>query len=813
MKLYEHFGKDGFHTSVATSFNVDFDAYENVMLARFRGAGCHNNLLIADGAMLSFALDGASALPRYAGRSYSVVGAKADAVFHPKIVLQLGREGGRMFVSSANVTSPGLAGNLEIAGLLESDGSDNGEARLIAGAWEFLQRFLGPKDEGVRHQIDWMRARTPWLRHITPATEIVKLADGSAAGFFTTGRATGIAEQFLQAFRGEAVRRLVIVSPYWDENLEALRYIRNRTGAHKAHVLVDSSRGLFPAHAVGDAQDIEIREFKRGSEKRFVHAKLIIVQTDRFDHILYGSANCTTPALGNARFRGANEEACLYRALPAGAAIEVLELADVLASAPLHIGALPPFAPGEPIPLGELAKAHPGHFECRFDTVAWWPPFGASADSVVVELLNTDGDVMPFTLVETPLQQDGARRWRLIGCEGRPSFARTRSQHGNVSALAIILLLDVLREEVKDRRNRRVDVLIAQLDEETDVGLWLLEALNSIEAEELTQRQRMERAPRRTAKGHDSADETAEAARTLTYAQFVAGRRLRSTNKAVSRNSLAGSELSHVRGFLNRLLSIGEPAPELAEAAVVGDAFNMGDEVADGASALEGGDNFNPPRQKPVNGDRTQTKQLNLARARHRRANRDALVAVVPNLSDLVLEKTNDTGINKIDLLRLRVVIMMLANAGWDGRSAPSLAQVLPPAGDKEGSWPRLIGRVLSIYFGGSNPAVSTLPMEEYYDQLTDDILESWATCLWAVHAIMISGAENKEVELLLRNFERLRKTIYQVTGLRPVEFSDPRIIQTMEALNQRFGENLRLDGGEILMRHAKSAQALSSTA
>ena len=56
MKLYERFGERGYHTSIITSFGVDFDAYENVVLPRLRGAGCHNNILLCDGALLTQSL-------------------------------------------------------------------------------------------------------------------------------------------------------------------------------------------------------------------------------------------------------------------------------------------------------------------------------------------------------------------------------------------------------------------------------------------------------------------------------------------------------------------------------------------------------------------------------------------------------------------------------------------------------------------------------------------------------------------------------------------------------------------------------------
>jgi hypothetical protein len=169
MRLYEHFGKDGFHTSLVTTFGIDFDAYENIMLARFRGAGCHNNILIADSRMVSLALDGASSLPRHAGRLYTVTGAPACGVFHPKVTLQLGRKAGRLIVSSANATSAGLAENLELTGLVECNTDESGARRLIAAAWHFASRFLGDDDPGVRQQIDWMSARTGWLLDTEPA--------------------------------------------------------------------------------------------------------------------------------------------------------------------------------------------------------------------------------------------------------------------------------------------------------------------------------------------------------------------------------------------------------------------------------------------------------------------------------------------------------------------------------------------------------------------------------------------------------------------------------------------------------------------
>jgi hypothetical protein len=46
MKLYEIFNEGGFHTTIITTFGVQFDAFESIVLNRLRGADCRNVVLI-----------------------------------------------------------------------------------------------------------------------------------------------------------------------------------------------------------------------------------------------------------------------------------------------------------------------------------------------------------------------------------------------------------------------------------------------------------------------------------------------------------------------------------------------------------------------------------------------------------------------------------------------------------------------------------------------------------------------------------------------------------------------------------------------
>ena len=146
---------------------------------------------------------------------------------------------------------------------------------------------------------------------------------------------------------------------------------------------------------------------------RFFHAKAIIAQTSKADHILFGSANCTSAALGSLAAAGINEEACLYRRLPAQASIAALGLEVFLT--PEHEIERSEIAPQEPeddLPLSELAKRNPGRFECIYDTLIWWPPDGVAGDTVI-ELLDADGNPAAATITSMPSEDPGTKRFRL----------------------------------------------------------------------------------------------------------------------------------------------------------------------------------------------------------------------------------------------------------------------------------------------------------------------------------------------------------------------------------------------------------------
>jgi len=810
MKLYERFGDKGFHTSIITTFGVDFDAYESIILPRLRGAGCYNNVLLADSRMLTYALDGASMLPRHAGRHYTTLGVSAKGVFHTKITIQLGRREGRMMIASANVTSSGLAGNRELAGIIDCSAQESGERRIVAAAWQYISRQIDRDQQSLAHQIDWMRVRTPWLFDTTPSEGVVRLSDGTKCSLLTSGAATGIGSQFTGLLEGQTVNRLAVVSPYWDDDLAELKWLTSTLAPKEVVVFIDRDKQLFPGSALHDLPGARLYDIGELAQNRFVHAKLFVAETSTADHVLYGSPNCTVAAMGTSGFAGANEEASLYRELPSRTILEQLGLMKLLnEAAPLQSSDLPDYRKDESLPLDQAGLRSPGRFECLFDTLAWQPPASMAEEPAKIELLDLASHALPATLSRLPDSPGNVRRYQITGLVDRPCFARLLFVDGSSSAPAVIMLVDTVRETVREARGKRAENAAAQLAEETEEGLWLLEVLNDLESAEAVQREEGDPGRSRTTAQGDG-DKQEPEYKKLDYDQFIAGRRIRSEDHAVSRNSLAGTELSLVRNFLNQILSIGEISSEegdLPNDEALAASLNLGDEVSDAETALESGEEFTPNSETKVT-ETDADDELEKRKAAKAKATREEIAEAVNQFNKGIREKAKAEEITSFDVLRLRAVLTIVAAAGQPhstkGKIRATSLQVLP-LDDSGESWPMLMGRILFTFFGGNHPAIKHVQIESIHDEIPDDILECWAACFWAIQTCTLAMKSHPKLEQNAKRIIALTQQAYALTGLRASELLGDRVMGVFTQMNERFSDRLGVDGPLIEANHRRT--------
>ena len=482
--------------------------------------------------------------------------------------------------------------------------------------------------------------------------------------------------------------------------------------------------------------------------------------------MLVGSANCTLAALGRGDAPGINEEACLYRQVPAGRVLDELGLGLIAdGENTVDPAEVPAFDPGETLPLDDARASDPGTFEAVFDRLRWWPSspklgYDVAHGSARIELVDDDGDVfdMPF---EAAAGADTATlAFSIPTGVARPRVARIRFQDGRRSGAAVVSCVGELRSETREPMGSRGERAAAALDDAQEEGLWLLEILDDLDAADHgAQSPPDSMAPRRLR----VLDQGTGQAQMLDYAAFLAGRRRRVEPGERERNSLAGSASSLVRAFLNRALGMALAGAE-AESGLDDDreilrALDTGDEVADGASAIEA------------------------------RAFGDAVTAFGKRIADA-------KEIGSKDILRLRALITVIAIAGFgEATPKPTAVQVLPTSANGSAeTWPRLIGRTLHTFFGGRDPAVQRLALEAFHDRLPTDVLETWATCVWAGEIALAASRRAPPLVSLVPILQRLVEQMNQRIALSSEERSSREFVAVLEALNDRFQARLGLN-------------------
>ncbi len=808
MRLYNLFAEKGYHTSIATTFGLDFDTYESIVLSRLRGAGCRNNLVVADGRMLTHALSGTFDLPKYAGTHYTISPSVASGIFHPKLFLQLGQSCGRLIVGSANLTPSGIAGNLEIISTISFQHDDSAERQLIAQAWEYVSKFFSDNRIATSAQRDWMLDRTSWLHSTAPSNGPVTLEDGTTAALVTTGSHKGIGERFADMI-DQPVSRLIVISPYWDRHLSALSYLASLLEPKEISVLVDPGTREFPGDAAIHIQGLKTYGRGKFREGRFIHAKLIVAITDVADHVLLGSANCTSAALGRAGFSGTNEEVCLYRCLPPKSVCSALGLMEVLSESRLvDPASLEPPESTDDLPLYELSRMNPGQFECQGDSLFWYAPAGVDATSCSVTLL--DQHARPMDCVLEPFDSRGAstNRYRIGSCDCQPSFALVSFPDGRRSSLAAITSLEQLRTKIREPYPTRVQHRLAEFADDTDATIDLLDLLTELERLEGHRETLKEPVSIPRTKNDDEPDpDSIVRYRKLSYAEFVAGRRPRTSSGGIAYNSLAGSSVAIVREILNRILGPTDKSPlDVLDDTLDThtDAFRLADETDDAEKALEEGFEF---ADSNISNQNDHSDDLNVRPVLKRRATHDEFVRAAGRFHERIRQRTGP-GLSNFDLLRLRALLMALcAAASPDSLSTlvatggVSRIRVLPVEGD-ENSWPRLIGRLLFLFFNVTSPAIRHLHLTDELDQVPGDFNECWATCYWCIQACLNAPCSEAERLWIATHLNPTAQNCLRLTLPSRDEPLLDEILRVMQCMTDRYADALRIDKFRILEGH-----------
>ncbi|WP_157934331.1 hypothetical protein [Microvirga ossetica] len=742
------------------------------MLPQLMASGATNFLIVADERMASMSLSDGSQLPAQLGRDYELFSPPvADGLFHPKIVLQIGRRLGRLFVGSANITAAGLAGNAEAVVELECNDEPSPEREIVRSAWKYVSNLVAREPGTAREALNWAADRAPWLvgQEVAP---LQYLDDGTAIAFLARDGSAGIGSRFIGLIGDEVVERLVVASPYWDGQLEALGTLMKRMQPASTTVLLDAEGHEFPLETPRPAA-IEFRAFPSSLKGRFKHAKFVIASTATHDHVLVGSANCTTAALGRDASGGANAEACIYRMLPRDRAIEALGLSECLEAMPIDPAEIDRREPSPPIPLDEIAARKAGSFELDGDMITWSLPDGTSG-SGSLRLLDASGSEIETVAFQITGESVPRRSFRLTFEKPEHISFAVVEQDGFVSNPAHVAHRSLLRRRRREVATGSVAKAIAAFDAGEDLDLWMHDAFDKLARADLNDRPPPSIALVRTR--HSDPDGEDEPPQQLTYDEFMETRSPDSRDEIRRDSTLAGTHSDSIRSFLNMLVgrSVNPCDPDDVDN---DDWMNLADEDEE--------------RELDAEAQRTETEQVPAPEQRPNDTPVDAkqFVRMVQQYATIIAKGTEPLGPS--DVLRVRFWLTMLL---YKARH-PGLPRGLEATTDEHG-WPRMALRVIAAFFcGKKKPPITRLMIAKEYTEMPVDFLECWVTVLWtldAIETVLAGSARHRE---FLGFVHMARVDVVKILGLTPAELATETVLELRAALDRTLGVRLGLNG------------------
>lgn len=790
MNIIKMLREDGFRSSIGTSFSVDLPFYEQVVEPRMRGRSCHNNLLLVDARTYCGALPIQAGLFNGAGRRYAVQPVALGGAFHPKVLLQVGERKGRALFGSANLTFRGLCHNQELVTELRCTPSDSPELRLFASLFDWVFRWCDPRARATRLFLRALDAGAPWLRTAPRSTGLEPMPDGREVRWVFSPNDRSVPERFAELLGGDPIRRLIVLAPFWDDELRALQDLTSAVHPRQGVVVVQADTVRFPV-AARKRVPFDIAAFER-SPNRYLHAKLVIAEGRAHDHVLSGSGNCSVAAFGMSGRPAANCEAMLYQRMPGGTAVTALGLVETLSASPLtdlSEIAVPP-SPGDD---GKEAPPYPGLFEAHGREVRWLPASGLPVEGAAIDLLDRDSE--PLLHLAEGLGRDSGRLFRAErAVPAEACLAKVSLADGRGTAVALIHRIEELRRAVPGPRSGPL------LDALEKVRVGDSDFLSLLEPFQKTLFQEAKEEPGKTtgaALDQQPDEPDPDDDRVLPYEEFLAGRKVRSTGHSGTIAAPDG-DTSLLVGLLFELFGGRRPPEQRASTE------DESTELEDAPDEPPAGP-ATPPERTPVpegltarDVERARERILRLLEAFERwakelRTNHDARIgpaqiprywALVAILGHLAAYRVRIGGKKKMDILPLD------AEDGID-----------------------FVGTMLRVLGGffcyrGPNatpPLASRLDVPEASADVPDDYFGAWMACAWAVCAAMevlslpaAAGLPATDAQ----DIETIGWWIYTRTGLSAGAFDDDACVERLRRIHGKSSLGSHIPIRTLIARH-----------
>jgi hypothetical protein len=779
MKYYDAFAESGYHSAFLTTYAFGAQAFEDIPFSRLRGSGCRNITVLADRQMVNQSLAEYGS-PRFAGTSYHLVKADAPGAFHPKITLLIGAKKGRLLIGSANLTALGLGGNKELVANIAYTTETPDHARQFAEAMTYIRRNVPADDLWVSTAMQRALRAAPWLRHVLEAATAPDDATQPEVELLLDRPSETILDQIIRLVGGDPIKRLIVVSPYWDTRLEGLARLRTALATPPADLLIEAKITSFPKSELHRFSDIGLFDVDPSDSKRFVHAKLLIAQGRSWDHVISGSMNCTLPALVGPSIARGNAEAGIYKRVPPGTALAALGL-DAYQAAPV--------LPKDLLDMTELKSTSSeateyvdgGTITLQSGRLNWTPPStGAPRQAVSLVLHDRDGALFGSKI---DLTDYGTRGWLIDVETDRPKSGVVHFGDGTASAPVQIVDLNVLAVRTQPVAQGRKKSLTDILAEATDTDLVIYEAYIELESLEIDDNSVAAEISAQLVPTVVSAP-AAQNYSILPYEEFVCAR----TSIMAQGGQLSGlfrarhdSAVNSLSATLNRLIGLVGADLDAAEDKELNAIGAMDFRMTEPVAASD--------EDQPLPQDAT-PKPVKASKQ---------TVATAKKIQDAVqafegrCRSLTGKPIGTAELVRLRALLQIILSHAQPVRGTAAATQILPVHTKDGYDWPRLVGRLLRQHFGTAR-ALQGLRVEQDETEQRR-VLEYLAMADWGAKAAALAAKSHPKSADLRVPLDGLAKALHAQVELILGDVAEDKqyFAQLHSKLDERFSVRLGL--------------------
>jgi hypothetical protein len=306
--------KRKYHSCIITCFSFDFIFFEQRVLPKLRQAGITNINIYVDAYQFEKQINsfvGSELLDNKAG--YSITPIKMIGVFHPKVLLAVGKTKGFLAIGSGNLTSSGLSSNEEIWGSFHFTETDKIAEPFFNETANYLKKLEAFVFGTNLLKLNWIKENSNWFTNLSDNDNTTKTVVNKDETFeiLFTYQEESIYKSIIEKLPKKP-KFIKILSPYYNTNGSFLDKLIHDIQPVKIHCIVDPLYGSVPykyenKHKIEFSDWSNLNRAEKYSNNR-LHAKAIQFEYENETYFLFGSANATNEAFGSNSNNSINAE-------------------------------------------------------------------------------------------------------------------------------------------------------------------------------------------------------------------------------------------------------------------------------------------------------------------------------------------------------------------------------------------------------------------------------------------------------------------------------------------------------------------------